>query len=114
MAVPRITIEALYQFLREHAYGRDHSATAGRIALGLRLPGPGRQVNGVVWELVRAALDAGFLICSGPKGYYLPATRGEVESTKADLRDRAAAMLSRVKHIEAIEARCFGEHPSLF
>jgi len=101
---------AIYRYLCEHGCGAHQAVEAKRLAAAVGIPyvvRPGQSPGTRVWTAVRFAVEHGYLICGGPSGYYVPASRAEVTKTTRDLHARAKAMQARAATLDRNAARHF-------
>lgn len=100
--------ERVYFVLRGHAVGYKNAIHASLFSmlLGLDYHHSAVNQNGAGYDLRRSvaeAVRAGFPICSGPSGYWVPATSAEAHLAAQALEARARKMIARAA---AMRANC--------
>lgn len=96
-AVDVAALARVVEYLKAHAVGKRNAKQARTIQDALITgSNPADMLDARYLRLlVNQGLDAGVLICSTQKGYYLPANRAEADETIAWLKSEAAHRTQR-------------------
>jgi hypothetical protein len=98
--------ERFVSYLKAFAVGAEHAQTAVTIcaALGLEPDEVNRRhLRGCAQE----ASQRGVLVCSGQRGYYVPASPAEVLASTKRLKSEAGELWRRAKRVEQLAAAHF-------
>jgi hypothetical protein len=109
-------------FLEAFAHGGDCAKTATTVAAALDLPDTD-QSRRELRACAQHAVKSGRLVCSGQRGYFVPATPGEVLAATSRLRSEASELWKRARLADQLAAERFdlvdepeplSERPALF
>ncbi len=109
-------------YLQAHAVGSNQARTALTICGALALE-PNEDSRRQLRACAQQASHCGVLICSGQKGYYVPATPSDVLATTRRLRSEAGELWDRAKRLDRLASDHFAlrdepepepERPALF
>lgn len=98
--------ERFLAHLRAYAQGAEHAQSAVTICLALGLEPDERNRRSLRLCAHHASRD-GHLVCSGQRGYFLPATPAEVLTASTRLRAEAYKLLKRAARVDALAAELF-------
>ena len=90
------------------AKGEAHAVTAATLTVVLGLP-TSEQGKRVVRALAQQAVVNSELVCTSDAGYYVPASKAEVDAACKRLRSQAFAVLERARKAESLGSKRFGQ-----
>lgn len=101
-------------YLTHHAVGAQQAQTALTICGALALE-PTEDSRRQLRACAQQASRCGVLVCSGQKGYYVPATHAETLACTAPLFAQSDEMRDRAQRLERLsQARFLAGRPALF
>lgn len=109
-------------YLQSYAVGAEKAQTAVTICAALGLE-PNEQSRRLLRACCAEAIRSGRLVCSGQRGYFVPANPGEVLAGTSRLRAEASELWKRAKRADQLAAEQFelreapepvGPRPALF
>ncbi len=99
-------VDRFVRHLQACAVGEAKARPAVAICRSLGLE-PDERNRRVIRAWTLLALKAGHLVCAGQKGYFVPATPAEVQSTTRRLRGEAYELLKRARRADELSAERF-------
>jgi hypothetical protein len=93
-------------YLQAFAVGARQAQTALTLCAALGLE-PNEQSRRILRRLCVDAIGAGHLVCSGQRGYFVPATPGEALTATSRLRSEAYELMRRARKADQLAAERF-------
>jgi hypothetical protein len=98
--------DRLVAYLETYAKGESRAVRASTLcsALGLEASEQGKRV---VRAAAQHAVQSGYLVCASQRGYFLPSSPSEVDSTARRLESESAQLKDRYRRLLALKAKHF-------